>query len=518
MRHWNPNEPQLLWADDAFGVMNLNPTLMDPWNRTLSNVRAIVHNRGRVVLTSRDYIWRAARRQLKESAFPFLVEERVTIDVTSFSRDEKEQILYAHLRARRQPPEYRTAAKPHLRSVCAVIDLLPETARRFADPFFTGSIDPSSPRDVERFLSNPKGYLQEILEKLDAPHEAAVALVFAHAGRLPYPLAETPGDERLIREFGASSTAVRQALGDLRGTLLRADTVNGWYGFRHPSIGDAYAELLSRQPERLAIWLQGAPLGQIMSEATVDVDDPDLPGVAIPPSLYPHLSGRLDGVDANGEDTALVLTFLADRCSAEFARAYLGARPDLLRPLTRPRLYVYAFDPALVLLNLLHDRGILPEPARREFAEGIALYAIEGPDPAWCSIDDVQGLLTHSERSAIRQSVRNALVTDNARELAAAWDTINYPGTDWGSPESYVEPLHNAISAMRVEFADDNDALQALHVLERHAEQLEQELNEHHPEYDVDDARLRKSQSPPQPRAQPPRRASERDPFDDVDS
>jgi hypothetical protein len=85
MRHWNPNEPQLLWADDAFGPMNLNPALMDPWNRTLSLVRAIVSNRSRIILTSRDYIWRAARRYLKESSFPFLIEDRVTINVTSFS-------------------------------------------------------------------------------------------------------------------------------------------------------------------------------------------------------------------------------------------------------------------------------------------------------------------------------------------------------------------------------------------------------------------------------------------------
>jgi hypothetical protein len=517
MRHWNPNEPQLLWADDAFGTMNLNPALMDSWNRTLSLVRAIVRNRSRVILTSRDYIWRAARRQLKESAFPFLAEHRVTIEVTSFSREEKEQILYAHLRAGRQPREFRAAVKPHLRGLCETTNLLPETARRLADPFFTTEVEPTSPRDIEQFLSHPKEYLKELLDKLDPAHEAAVALVFAHAGRLPCPFSPSPADEALIRNIGATNAAVRHALGDLSGTLLRTDTVRGQYSFRHPSIGDAYADLLTQQPEKLVIWLSGAPLRQILSEATVDIADPDRPGVAIPPSLYDELTARLDA--ATADDTSHVLRFLADRCAADFARAHLADRPELLRPLTHPGMYLYPLNSSVLLLGLLHGRGILPEAARRDFAEHVAENALIGPDAAWCQMDGVRQLLSDEEQRAIRRSVREVLVTDDARELTDAWDTSNYPGTDWGSPETYLEPLRDAAAAMMDEFAGDHEALEALDVLDRHAHYLEERLYEYHPEYDASKVASCRPPVAHRPVArQRARRPTARDPFDDVDS
>ncbi|MGY2084850.1 nSTAND3 domain-containing NTPase [Blastococcus sp. SYSU DS0539] len=517
MRHWNPNEPQLLWADDAFGAMNLNQDLMDSWNRALSLVRAIVRKRSRIILTSRDYIWRAARRHLKESAFPFLEEERVTIDVTSFSRDEKEKILYAHLRAGRQPQAFRAAAKPHLRALCGTIDLLPETARRLADPFFTTGLNPSSMRDVQQFLTHPRGYLKELLEKLDAPHEAAVALVFTHDGHLACPFTPTPGDEGLISSIGATVPAVRQALGNLGGTLLRTDAIRGEYAFRHPSIGDAYAELLTNQPEKLVIWLRGAPLRQILTEATVDIDDPDRPGVAVPPSLRAELVARMDR--ASAEHTTQIVRFLADRCSPEFARGHLAARVHLLEPLTHPGMYLYRSSPSLVLLGLLRERGILPESARLEFAKHIAENALDGPDPAWCSIDMVREVLTESELQSIRQAVREALVTDEAQWFTDAWDTYNYPGTDWGSPGTWVEPLRDAVNEMRGEFIDDKEATQGLDWLERHAQYLEETLSEDHPEYDVREVGSSRRQAPErQASARAPRRHTGRDPFDDVDS
>ncbi|WP_051173807.1 hypothetical protein [Amycolatopsis orientalis] len=515
MRHWNPEEPQLLWADDAFGAMNLDRSLMDPWNRTLSLVRAIVRNRSRVILTSRDYIWRAARRLLKETAFPFLAEDRVTIDVTTFSRLEKEKILYAHLRAGRQPAEFRTVAKPHLRALCDEVDLLPETARRLADPFFTEGIDPASPDDLKLFIAHPKEYLQDLLDKLDASHEAAIALVFAHGGRLSCPLMPTSGDEVLIGDIGTTAAEVRSSLGNLNGTLLHTDAVRGHYEFRHPSVGDAYAILLAQQPEKLVIWLQGAPMQQILTEATVNIDDLDRPGVAIPPSLHSHLVGRLDACPR--EKIMEVLTFLSGRCSAEFARAILADRPQLTEPLTHPGMYLSNFTPAVLLLNVLHSQGVLPEAARLAFVEHVTELAIEGPDTAWCSVRNVVEILTESERLSIRQVVRTALLEDGADDLVNGWDTFNYPGIDWGSPESYVDPLVEAVADLRKEFADDPTALNALDGVEAHAHSLEESLLEDHPESGPARSRSHERIASPTTSPRPSNLRTGRDPFDDVD-
>jgi hypothetical protein len=49
-------------------------------------------------MTSRDYIYRRARNDLKEGAFPLLRESQVVIDVHDLTQDERQQTLYNHIR------------------------------------------------------------------------------------------------------------------------------------------------------------------------------------------------------------------------------------------------------------------------------------------------------------------------------------------------------------------------------------------------------------------------------------
>src|SRR3990167_5864489 len=91
----------------------------------------------KIVMTSRDYIYNRARKELKESAFPLLKESQVVIDVHDLSADEKRQILYNHLKLGKQPHSFRTEIKPYLEGVASHRRFIPETARRLADPLFT---------------------------------------------------------------------------------------------------------------------------------------------------------------------------------------------------------------------------------------------------------------------------------------------------------------------------------------------------------------------------------------------
>ena len=52
----------------------------------------------KILVTSRDYIYNRARKDLKESAFPLLKESQVVIDVQDLTTEEKRQILYNHLK------------------------------------------------------------------------------------------------------------------------------------------------------------------------------------------------------------------------------------------------------------------------------------------------------------------------------------------------------------------------------------------------------------------------------------
>ena len=66
--HSNPNElKQFFWVDDAFGSTQVDWTNTVAWNRTFPHVMAAIKRGARVLFTSRDYIYRSARRHLKES-------------------------------------------------------------------------------------------------------------------------------------------------------------------------------------------------------------------------------------------------------------------------------------------------------------------------------------------------------------------------------------------------------------------------------------------------------------------
>jgi hypothetical protein len=98
VERWNVLEPsQFFWVDDAFGVTQYESALVHGWNHSLTQVRAMLKQGAKIVMTSRDYIYNRARQDLKESAFPLLSESQVVIDVHELSSVEREQILYNHL-------------------------------------------------------------------------------------------------------------------------------------------------------------------------------------------------------------------------------------------------------------------------------------------------------------------------------------------------------------------------------------------------------------------------------------
>ena len=59
------------------------------------------------------------------------------IDVRDLTSEEKQQILYNHIKLGKQDPAFRTAIKPHLPTIATHSRFVPETARRLADPLFT---------------------------------------------------------------------------------------------------------------------------------------------------------------------------------------------------------------------------------------------------------------------------------------------------------------------------------------------------------------------------------------------
>jgi hypothetical protein len=90
VQHSNPHEPhQFFWVDDAFGATQLDWASVSSWNSAFAHMHAAIRRGARVVFTSRDYVYRAARKHLKESAFPLMKESQVVIDVERASKSRK---------------------------------------------------------------------------------------------------------------------------------------------------------------------------------------------------------------------------------------------------------------------------------------------------------------------------------------------------------------------------------------------------------------------------------------------
>ena len=171
--HWNPDEcSQFFWLDDAFGMTQYEESRVSRWNYVLPKIQAMLLSGAKIVMTSRDYIYNRARNDLKESAFPLLNESQVVIDVHELSIEEKEQILYNHVKLGNQTRSFRTRIKPHLQAVASHQRFIPEIARRLGNRFYTKDllIDAGN---VNIFVERREQLLQEILRNLDTDSRAA---------------------------------------------------------------------------------------------------------------------------------------------------------------------------------------------------------------------------------------------------------------------------------------------------------------------------------------------------------
>lgn len=82
IKHWNPNEPnQLIWVDDAFGATQFEEFTVQDWNKTFPHLNSAIGKGAKIIFTSRDYIYKTAKKFLKESSIPVLKESQVIIKV-----------------------------------------------------------------------------------------------------------------------------------------------------------------------------------------------------------------------------------------------------------------------------------------------------------------------------------------------------------------------------------------------------------------------------------------------------
>ena len=424
--HLSSNIPQFFWIDDAWGSTQFQRDRTEPWNQMFPVMHAATRIGSRFLMTSRDYIWKQAKDELKLTAFPVLRRSQVVIDVEDFTVIEKAQILFNHLKMGDQTAGFRKAVKRFLPQIARSRSFSPESARRFGATTFTERLGLDT-ESVTAFFEKPEAFLLETIENLSADARAAVALVFTGGGAVRSPVASE--DAKAAAEaFGVGVSEMKAQLEALEGSVLHlAQGERGLHWtYKHPTIGDAFSNYVARSPERLDIFLRGAKPETLVRE--VICAGAVLAGakLVVPDSHHKVLADRIDHLHGGA-----LTVFLSYRSNAAFSALMLQRRPDLWRRLQY-------FDTPLkddldsIFLAALHRQKLLPEDIRLRFVDAVCEFATTAVDASFLEDEDIAAVLTTDEREAILDEVKGAVLGDipgHIHRVRMDWDR-DYPPED----------------------------------------------------------------------------------------
>lgn len=502
----NPHEPkQFFWVDDAFGATQCDWQSVIAWNRVFPHIHAAIRRGARVVFTSRDYIYKAARRQLKESAFPVIRESQVVIHAEQLGASERDQILYNHVRLGSHTTAMKSRLKPFLPGGAAHLRFSPETARRLGSPVFTKNLVVSK-SGLDDFFEHQVELLCEVIRNLDADSRTALALVFMRGGALASPVTLEEAEEQAVELMGGSRAGVREALGALDSSLLVQSLDGGSYywRFKHPTIRDAFASLVAEDRELMDIYLTGTPLEKLFRE--VSCGNLGIQGVkvVVPQDRYEALIARMSFLSlARYEDREILHRFLKYRCDLEMLRLFVERNPHFISSV-HVVSYLYVVS-GLGVLARLHEFGLLPEEKRRAVVSDIRDLAVSTPDSGFLS-DGIREMFTADEFRATLDDIRQKLIPSLDDEISH-WRG-NYSSDD--DPESHFYELVSALKEYRETFTEDSEAARLLDEGLRSIERIVEELrSEQTQEPDSDDFRAASGASDEQD--------GERSVFEDVD-
>jgi len=455
-RKWNADDPkQFFWVDDAFGSNHCDFGRVQEWNQRIPELKAAIHLGARVIFTSRSYIFRAAQSRLNAHKFEIFNDSRITIEVEKLTEPEKAMILYNHLKLGKQPKAFKSMVKRFLPNATSTPKFLPEIARRFSNPRFTSRLSMSEV-GVMNFFSHPVEVMAEVVHGLANGEKAALALVFSSGGSLPIPLSDdNPHVANTIAAMQSTIGDVKAALFALDDSLLRKTTIADiqYWQFRHPTIRDAFASDVARNPELVDIYLSGVSREKLIDEITCGNMRVQGVKLIVPPAMYHRV---LDIIAPKGKKAAVskqVIAFLAERCVARFLRLFFDENV-VVELLVEHIASANPFDVALVLLSRLNKEGMLLEDTRLKVVARIChLAELNFSD---CFVDrDFVGSLLSAEENVELLAKQKDVIFSNTDEIL---DDIE---GNWSINED-AEDAFYYIRRLVDKFQEDNENTLAL--------------------------------------------------------
>lgn len=464
---WNPDDPnQFFWIDDAFGTTQYESDLVTGWNHKLSQIKTMLNQGIKIVMTSRNYIYERARNDLKDGAFPLFKESQVVIDLHKLTQDEKEQILYNHLKLGRQSPSFIKDIKPYLVDIASHYRFTPETARRLADPAFTNQLKIWQ-HTLMKFVEDQESLLVEVIRGLDKHSKAALALIYMNNGQIHSPIILKENEFETIRRLGSDEGNCFLALEAMNNSLVQYTFIedNAIWRFKHPTIGDAYSNIISKSPEQLELYLQGTDIEKVMEQVTCgDVGLEKT--IIVPKPLFSKMTqSMLDfkksesyklGYLSRWGAKRKILTFLARRCSKDFIELYFQSNTELLEQIIKPGLS-FSYSEEIDLVIKLNKLQLLSEPARKDFVDYISGFTISGEDMYLLKNHHLQEVFKDEELSYVKKKIKDSLVPTLASVRLKHESEYRLSNTN--TSEEHMDDFLERLNILIEEFTDHPDVL-----------------------------------------------------------
>lgn len=446
-QHWNPHESKrLFWIDDAFGSNQLRYDYIDAWIDFMPKVKAAMEKGNHFILTSRTHIWNEASLKLGTRNHPLLETKKAVVNVGNLAPEERQQILYNHLKEGKQSKQWKQRIKPHLLGLSDNLNLLPEIARRLGDPMFSKGIC-QLPDDLIRFVHEPQEYLKKTIFELTQPQQAAMTLVFLARSRLPECDIASENCKLVADRYGTTVAAITQSLQQLDQSFLIKREEGGQlcWAFFHPTFADAISSILSARPDLVDLYLGGAKIETLLAEAICASAATVKDAVVIPTSSFDSLVTRLQEVPDEGYLNERLFQFLNRRATNEVFREVLTLKPDLITRNGSPSPWSEIANHAEIRFHAkAYSMGLLDEDVRYSTCESLTDAATCHLDVSFLSEEDILDMFKPHELIRLTVMLVAMLedkIPDKIDDLRRDGDADSDIDDQFSSVDSFVRRL-----------------------------------------------------------------------------
>jgi len=471
---WNPNETsRFYWIEDAFGPNQPRDEYIQDWADIFRKVQAATSAGNRFVLTSRRHICEAAKVRLGSRNLAVFASEQAVVDVGALTLEEKRQILYNHIKAGGQSHIWKQRVKAHLEAVAEAPHFLPGMARRLGDPLFTKRL-PLTVTALREFVSEPRDHLIGTIEELSDLHQAALALIFVHRGRMPTNRADEDAFELVSKAFNVDKARLVRSIRELQGSFVEEISADGatFWVFDHPTILDAATEMFRRDAAMTQIFLLGAKFETIAANVVCE-DMPPIPdAMVIPRNFNALLIRRLAAAPNNTMSNRLLFSFLAERASDSVFTEVLSACEGILVERNAGFFWSLNYDAKILATARANRLGLIDSKTLDEMSRVLEEAILFRKDLSFLDDDSILGLITPTKLMQITLRIRKTLIGDLSEQVVEICDE---PDLDIEPSDNFQE-FTSYLDLLREFFVYDEEATDSIVEIEREVEGATEEI------------------------------------------